>query len=869
MTARIPLRPLLGSALLALLVSPAPADEVSAKDAARAASAWVDRGYAMGRLPAGRTVAGVDEVEDPATGARLLVAKFEGGGFVVLSADDLVDPVLAFSETGDGLDLDERNPFWALLRGDIAAREAAAGVERGGKAATKGGGTATRGAKSAEPTAAQAKWTALLFDAGGGSLRKSAQGVSAISDVRVEPFIQSRWSQDTHDNTPNGQPCYNYFTPGNYVCGCTATALAQIMRYWRYPAGSVARHSYTCWKDGTSGTYEMKGGIYDWDSMPLVPATESGLTLGQRQEIGKLTYDIGVTVNIKWAPGYSGSSLYAGVQCLPTDFGYANARAVNYGYDEAYSLSTLKQGIVANLDARCPCGLSISAPNGGHSVLVDGYGYSDGDFYMHVNMGWAGLNDAWYNPPNFGTSGYAFDTLDGYLFNVFPTNTGSIASGRVLDSTGAPAVGANVALKQGATTVATKTTDANGIYAFIAAPGDYAITAEKYGATGSTAVTLLDTTGTTIVIYDGRRGGYSKGIGTIGNSYGNDVVLSDLEQTAEPVISPPSCLFYPSTNVTISCPDFGASIYYTLDGSTPTTNSIPYTGPIFVSDDVTVKARAFSPGKNASIVVSAKYTYDAVAGGPKGDFFSSPIKISGMNGTYVVADTTDYTLEYGEPNHSGYWEYLSIWYLWTAPGSGTMTFRTYGVGDALDPTAVAVYTGDSLTMLSKKGVASDADDDDPDYATTLEVSVEQGTTYHIVGLVCYPDNGTFTLEWSGDLVVQKTPYELWEEARGVTGGPAGITAGVANVFRYVFDNTNAVFSPILSALPGPSDGSILRLPAVANTNGVTLKVVSTTNLSDWASADVDERKITVGQDGTVTLPVGGPVRFFRLKAIVE
>ena len=129
MNARRMLRPLFASALLSLLAAPATAAEVSTNDAARAASAWVDRGYAMGRLPSGRAVAGVDEVEDPATGAKLLVARFEGGGYVVLSADDLVDPVIAFSETGSGLDLDEGNPFWALLRSDIAAREAAAGVE--------------------------------------------------------------------------------------------------------------------------------------------------------------------------------------------------------------------------------------------------------------------------------------------------------------------------------------------------------------------------------------------------------------------------------------------------------------------------------------------------------------------------------------------------------------------------------------------------------------------------------------------------------------------------------------------------------------------------------------------------------------------
>ena len=118
--------------LFALLPSVLLAAEVSTDSAARAAKAWVDRGYAMGELPAGRDVAGVRELEDAETGARLLLASFEGGGWVLLSADDLVDPVIAFSEEGDGFDVDDENPFWTLVRGDIAAREAAAGVVRGG-----------------------------------------------------------------------------------------------------------------------------------------------------------------------------------------------------------------------------------------------------------------------------------------------------------------------------------------------------------------------------------------------------------------------------------------------------------------------------------------------------------------------------------------------------------------------------------------------------------------------------------------------------------------------------------------------------------------------------------------------------------------
>ena len=132
------------------------------------------------------------------------------------------------------------------------------------------------------------------------------------------------------------------------------------------------------------------------------------------------------------------------------------------------------------------------------------------------------------------------------------------------------------------------------------------------------------------------------------------------------------------------------------------------------------------------------------------------------------------------------------------------------------------------------------------------------------------DDAEFSLTWSGNLVVQKSPYETWAETRPVViGGPADVTDGVENAFRYVFDKPTGAFSPILSAMPGPSDGSVLRLSPVFNTNGVTLKVRSTTNLLDWTSSAVDERPIMVGSDGTVSLPVGGPARFFRLKATVD
>lgn len=78
--------------------------------------------------------------------------------------------------------------------------------------------------------------------------------------------------------------------------------------------------------------------------------------------------------------------------------------------------------------------------------------------------------------------------------------------------------------------------------------------------------------------------------------------------TATPTFSPVAGSYGSTQNVTISCTSPSPSIYYTVDGSTPTTSSTPYTVPIAVSSTTTIKAIATSSGLATSAVGSALYT---------------------------------------------------------------------------------------------------------------------------------------------------------------------------------------------------------------------------------------------------------------------
>ena len=504
---------LLVQALLAVFARQACARDISADEAAQAAAAWVRQGGAN----AAKTVSTTRDDE----GSMLYhVVQLAGGGTVVTSAESGVMPVIAFFG-GDAQTVSDGHPLWDILRADMSNRLARVNAVRQGESARK-----TR--QATEPFAAEeAAWAALL---GKTIAPKRGTRAAAIadgsnpSDLRRAPILVSTWDQ-VNGAANYYTPPYDAGDPENYPCGCVALAGAQIANFWQFPTEPVAQTTRTCWVDDVETNCTTIGGTYDWSNMPPLDFYSSPLSVVQRQAIGKLCYDFGVATQMNWGPdetGGSGTVSTMLAEAFTGVFGYANAMAYTHFDGNVIPDDLVEKAVLANLDAGCPVVLSLA----GHSVAADGYGYSASQLYTHLNFGWDGRADAWYNLPDVDDSagtGYTSSVLNQVVYNIFPSMTGELLTGRVLDGDGDPVVGATVIATSGSST-ATATTDAKGIYALhVASDRVWTVVATDGQDAGSLTVEVGESS--SAVFTRTAQGSIASYSGMIGNSWGNDVTL--------------------------------------------------------------------------------------------------------------------------------------------------------------------------------------------------------------------------------------------------------------------------------------------------------------------------------------------------------
>lgn len=368
-------------------------------------------------------------------------------GFVIVSADDLVEPIVAFVEKGH-YDPSPDNPLGALVSGDIPNRIAAA---RSQQAALIPNGQKNNNAADKKTfSSPQDKWAQLSGP------QIQLLGVSSVSEIWVEPFMETTWGQDNIEGYSNTDPLYSYYVLNNDPIGCVATATAQLMRYHEH------------------------GGSYVWSNMPLNP-TIGSYTDTQRNAIAQLCFDIAEAIDTDYDPDGSSAFLSDADDALTDTYGYSNSIYCD-NFPTNLSNTVLYKMANPNVDAGLPVifGIRNSTFNYAHAVVCDGYGYNSSTLYHHLNMGWDGRENVWYNLPTIYIDGSNnYNVIDVCVYNVFVSGSGEIISGRVTGPGGHPISDVTVTATGGGSHYAT--TNANGIYALVHVPSNtsFTVTASK------------------------------------------------------------------------------------------------------------------------------------------------------------------------------------------------------------------------------------------------------------------------------------------------------------------------------------------------------------------------------------------------------
>jgi len=463
------------------------AEPTTAEDAGKIVEGWLKADPKPLGASLGQQVKKVDTFTDDSGNPIYYIVYLNPTGFVIVSADDLVEPIIAFIQ-GDSFDPSPENPIGALVTNDLNGRIAA--VRSTFRLQTMD--------KQLTPSESQSKWRYFteLADESEEKITLMDLGDPSISDVRVTPLVKSKWDQRSVCG-PGLLPCYNYYTPNNYPCGCPATTMAQLMRYFEYPTTGIGLNMFQIKVDGNLQMVATRGGdgyggSYNWDSMPYEPNCST--TEVQRQAIGALCYDAGISMNQSYKlsrSGWGGSSNARMKEALNATFTYSNAV---HGYNFESPIGPGLIGMInPNLDAKKPLILG-TVP---HAFICDGYGYSYSTLYYHLNMGWSGSSDAWYNLTN---SVLDQGLICSCIYNVqtIQTGDGEIISGRVFDYiTDEPIANAVIHITSASETVAETMTDSKGIYAFdcLQSNTTYTVTVvvEGYGSASQDVATGIST----------------------------------------------------------------------------------------------------------------------------------------------------------------------------------------------------------------------------------------------------------------------------------------------------------------------------------------------------------------------------------------
>ncbi|MDE6300113.1 MAG: chitobiase/beta-hexosaminidase C-terminal domain-containing protein [Muribaculaceae bacterium] len=171
----------------------------------------------------------------------------------------------------------------------------------------------------------------------------------------------------------------------------------------------------------------------------------------------------------------------------------------------------------------------------------------------------------------------------------------------------------------------------------------------------------------------------------------NGAVEPEKEQVSAPVITPAGGRVSSGTLASIASETPGAMVFYTVDGSVPTSSALEFTEPFPVYQDIVIKAFAIKEGMNPSETVTAEFSVHDAGAEQIAEFdFSRPESLSP---SVSVPEVKEWIELDGRTFTDG-----DVAVTFNATGTGNTAVRLYHSYDA--GTDVRLYDGDSMTIRS-------------------------------------------------------------------------------------------------------------------------------------------------------------------------
>jgi len=322
----------------------------------------------------------------------------EGNGYVVVSASDAVEPILAYSPEGN-LDPETLNPAAKYMLDSYAKI-------------------------ISEVQNSKASATATIHN-----LWQELEEQTFTCDLsKAGVLVQTKWDQGDND-----RPSYNAMCPtvnGKYCyAGCVAVAMGQIIRFWQYPerGGNDNSSIVTCSWNNTTVKYKflVDSNKFIYDSMPNTISANS--QWNYKRAIGKLLFACGVTVGMDWGVDGSGAQSYDVPEALSNWFKYSdNARYLSRtSISDANWVKMLRSEIVDHLRPVYYSGYdgTSGGRDAGHAWVIAGASSAD-ESKFYINWGWGGSANGFYTLAPITAiqtaSGYTFNSGHAMVYQIYP-----------------------------------------------------------------------------------------------------------------------------------------------------------------------------------------------------------------------------------------------------------------------------------------------------------------------------------------------------------------------------------------------------------------------------------------------------------------